>query len=100
MKYQARRFGLAQLFFHIPALLPLLSLPLGGAFGKPPQTPGRVINCDHGGRLAVAVRNAVPGDTIRFSGTCKEQVSITTDRSTLDGRGARDAGRSVPGNHW
>jgi hypothetical protein len=62
MKYQVRRFGLAQLFFHISALLPLLSLPLGGAFAEPPQTLGRVINRDHGGRLAVAVRNAVPGE--------------------------------------
>jgi len=87
MKYHAHRFGLAQLFFHSSALLALLSFPLGGAFADPPETPGRVVNCDHGGRLAVAVRNARPGDTIRFTGTCKEQVTITTDRLTLDGQG-------------
>lgn len=86
MKHQARRFGLAQLFFHIFAVLPLLALPLGGASADQPQTPGRVVNCDHGGRLAVAVRNARPGDTIRFKGTCYEQVTITTDRLTLDGQ--------------
>jgi hypothetical protein len=90
MKYHAYRFGLAQLFFHSSALLALLAFPLG-AFADPQETPGqethgRVVNCDHGGRLALAVRNARPGDTIRFTGTCKEQVTITTDRLTLDGQ--------------
>jgi len=86
MQYQSRRFGLAQLSFHIFTLLPLLSLPLGGALADPAQPAGRIVNCDHGGRLAVAVRNARPGDTIRFTGTCKEQVTITTDRLTIDGQ--------------
>jgi len=95
MKYQAR-----QLFFYTSALLILPALALGGAFAYPPLTPWTVanfaypqltpwtvVNCDLGGRLTVAVRNALPGDTIRFTGTCKEQVTITTDRLTLDGQG-------------
>ena len=31
---------------------------------------------------------AQPGDTIRISGTCKERLTITKDRITLDGQGS------------
>jgi hypothetical protein len=48
----------------------------------------RVVNCDHGQNLAEALARAHPGDTIRVTGTCVEQVSIKTDRITLDGQGA------------
>jgi hypothetical protein len=48
----------------------------------------RVVNCDRGQNLAEALARAHPGDTIRVTGTCVEQVSIKTDRITLDGQGA------------
>jgi hypothetical protein len=48
----------------------------------------RVVNCDRGETIAEALARAEPGDTIRVTGTCVEQVSIKTDRITLDGQGA------------
>ncbi len=48
----------------------------------------RVVNCDRGQNLGEALARAHPGDTIRVTGTCVEQVSIKTDQITLDGQGA------------
>ena len=87
MNHPAQKFSLVPMFSYTSALVLFLALPFAGAFADPPQAPGRVVNCDRGGRLAIAVRNARPGDTIRFTGTCREQVTITTDRLTLDGQG-------------
>ncbi len=50
-----------------------------------PQTI--TVDCDTGGTLGAALAQAKPGDTIQVSGTCTEQVTITTDRLTLDGQG-------------
>ncbi|MGE3540712.1 MAG: right-handed parallel beta-helix repeat-containing protein [Candidatus Tectimicrobiota bacterium] len=44
------------------------------------------VNCDLPGHtLTKALKRAQPGDTIRVQGTCKETVTITTDRLTLLG---------------
>ena len=43
------------------------------------------VNCNAGKTLKKALGKADPGDTIRVTGTCHEQVTITTDRITLDG---------------
>jgi hypothetical protein len=44
------------------------------------------VNCDVPGQtIAKALKTAQPGDTIRVRGTCKETVTITTDRLTLHG---------------
>jgi nitrous oxidase accessory protein NosD len=60
----------------------------GGAPQPDAASNMRVVNCDHGQNLAEALARAHPGDTIRVTGTCVEQVSIKTDRITLDGQGA------------
>jgi parallel beta-helix repeat protein len=48
-----------------------------------------IVDCDAGGRIAVTLSAARPGDTIQVRGTCKEQVSILNEitRITLDGGG-------------
>ncbi len=46
------------------------------------------VNCNRGGTITKALENANPGDTIQVTGTCKERVTITTDRLTLDGQGS------------
>ncbi len=46
------------------------------------------VNCDKGGTITKALENAKPFDTIQVTGTCKERVTITTDRLTLDGQGS------------
>ncbi len=46
------------------------------------------VNCDKGGTITKALENAKRGDTIQVTGTCKERVTITTDRLTLDGQGS------------
>src|SRR2546427_4902575 len=44
------------------------------------------VNCDVPGQtITKALKIAQPGDTIRVRGTCKETVTITTDRLTLHG---------------
>ncbi len=45
------------------------------------------VDCDAGQKIGHALQLARPGRTIRVTGTCKERVTITTDRLTLDGRG-------------
>src|SRR4030095_8135317 len=47
----------------------------------------KVVNCDRGENIAEVLAKAEPGDTIRVTGTCVEEVSIKTDRITLDGQG-------------
>jgi nitrous oxidase accessory protein NosD len=46
------------------------------------------VNCDHGEKLAKALKEAKPGETSQVSGTCQEAVTIITDRITLDGSGS------------
>jgi hypothetical protein len=45
----------------------------------------RDVNCTDDQTITAALTQAVPGDTIRISGTCHEAVSITTDRLTIEG---------------
>jgi hypothetical protein len=54
-----------------------------------PEAHGRTltVECDKGHSINKALGKAVPGDTIIIRGTCHEQVTITTDRLTLDGEG-------------
>lgn len=49
--------------------------------------PARVVECDRGQRLARAVAHALPGQTVRVSGVCREAVTLLTDGLTLDGGG-------------
>jgi hypothetical protein len=46
------------------------------------------VNCDYGEKLAKALEEVKPGETIQVSGTCQEAVTIITDRITLDGSGS------------
>jgi hypothetical protein len=43
------------------------------------------VNCTDNQTITAALAQAVPGDTIRISGTCHEVVVITTDQLTLEG---------------
>lgn len=54
-----------------------------------PVAHGRTytVDCDKGHSINKALSEVLPGDTIIIRGTCHEQVTITTDRLTLDGRG-------------
>jgi hypothetical protein len=46
----------------------------------------RQVKCDVPGQtITKALKTAKPGDTIQVTGICKETVTITTDRLTLDG---------------
>ena len=45
------------------------------------------VNCNRGETIAKALAKADPGDTIRVTGTCRERVTVTTDRLTLAGQG-------------
>ena len=47
----------------------------------------RNVDCAMGETITTALTDAVPGDTIRVTGTCREHIAITTDRLTLDGQG-------------
>src|SRR4030095_6325305 len=46
------------------------------------------VNCNAGQKIEQALERARPGTTIFVTGTCRERVTITTDRITLDGRGS------------
>src|SRR5688500_2225037 len=48
----------------------------------------RNVDCTKGETITAALTAAVPGDTIRVTGTCRERITITTDRLTLDGQGS------------
>jgi len=54
-----------------------------------PVAHGRTftVECDKGHSINKALGKVLPGDTIIIRGTCHEQVTITTDRLTLDGQG-------------
>ena len=56
------------------------------------------VKCDKGQTLTEALRKAKPGDTLQVTGTCHEQVTITTDGLTLDGGGSAvlDGGGGSP----
>ncbi len=58
----------------------------------------RVNNCDTGGTITEGVTHLKPGDTLLVTGTCKENVVISSDilRITLDGQGK--ATIAAPGN--
>jgi hypothetical protein len=45
----------------------------------------RNVDCTKGETITTALMNAVPGDTIRITGTCRERITITTDQLTLVG---------------
>jgi hypothetical protein len=45
------------------------------------------VDCDKGKTITDALKNASSGDTLLVSGVCRERVTITTDRITLDGQG-------------
>jgi hypothetical protein len=65
----------------LPVILALVSPSLVGA-------ATHEVACDQGGTIAQALAVAAPGDTIVVTGTCNEEVTITTDRITLDGQGS------------
>src|SRR5215831_9049765 len=58
------------------------------------------VDCNKGQTIGQALTKADPGDTIRVTGTCHEQVTITTDRLTLDGQGTAilDGGGGASGD--
>ena len=49
--------------------------------------PVKVVDCSGGQSLANAVSHANPGDVFRVSGTCHEQVRVTTESSHDRGPG-------------
>src|SRR5262245_45116216 len=57
-------------------------------------------DCNKGETIGEALTKADPGDTIRVTGTCRKQVTITTDRLTLDGQGTAilDGGGGASGD--
>ena len=66
----------------------LLILVVVIAVANPVLAETLTVDCTKGETLAKAVERAKPGDTIQVTGTCKETVTITTDRLTLDGQGS------------
>lgn len=65
------------------------------------QSSGRVLNvdCDRGQTITRALERAQRGDTILVRGTCKETVTIMTDKLTLAGKaGAVIDGEGAPEN--
>jgi Right handed beta helix region len=58
------------------------------AMASPAMGSTHHVNCDEPGQtITKALQIAQPGDTIRVRGTCKETVTITTNRVTLNGGG-------------
>ena len=56
------------------------------AAASPALAAIRIVDCTAGETITTALTDAVPGDTIRVTGTCRERITITTDRLTLDGQ--------------
>jgi hypothetical protein len=58
-------------------------------FAAPGPALAAIINvdCSRGETITRTLTAAVPGDTIRVTGTCRERITITTDRLTIDGQG-------------
>jgi hypothetical protein len=73
----------------------LLALP-----AKAVAIPGvKQVQCGIGGQtIGDALDKAEPGDTFLISGVCKEKVTISTDRITIDGQGTAilDGGGGAP----
>ena len=67
------------------------------AMASPALGSTRHVNCDVPGQtITKALKTAQPGDTIRVRGTCKETVTITTDRLTLHGMDNATIRRATP----
>jgi hypothetical protein len=66
-------------------LLGLLYTLVALMLANPVLAATQDVNCNDGQTITEALAQAVPGDTIRISGTCHEAVLITTDRLTLEG---------------
>ncbi|MFQ6027414.1 MAG: right-handed parallel beta-helix repeat-containing protein [Dehalococcoidia bacterium] len=51
-------------------------------------TPNSVVavDCNQGDSIGTALEQASPGDTLRVRGTCRESITIVTDRITLEGQ--------------
>ena len=62
------------------------------------QLPPIRVNCDAGQTIRHALRLARPGHTILVRGTCRERITITKNRLTLDGQGSAilDGGGGQP----
>jgi hypothetical protein len=86
MTYGTVRYGLCAT---------LAAIVLGGTATAAPE---KHVNCDGGQSLAMALSHAHPGDIFRVTGTCQEQLSVTTDRVTIDGQGLAvlDGGSGPP----
>ena len=62
------------------------------------QAATRNVDCDKAETITKALTTANAGDTIRIAGTCRERITITKDRLTLDGQGRTtlDGGGGTP----
>ncbi len=75
-----------------------------GVYGHASRVQGQdtlTVDCNSPGQtLAAAMQAASPGDTIQFTGTCTETVTITKSNLTLDGQGSGmiDGGGAAPAN--
>jgi hypothetical protein len=72
-------------------VMALITMPIVVAADDDGDHMGRLlqVNCNKEGQtITKALRQAQPGDTIQVTGTCKETVTMTTDRVTLDGGGS------------
>ncbi len=67
-------------------LLGMICTWIALALANPALARTRNVNCDKNETIAKVLTQANPGDTIRIRGTCREQVVITMDRLTLEGR--------------
>jgi nitrous oxidase accessory protein NosD len=79
----------------IPAMF--LGFACVAALG-PARADLRSVDCGKGDTITEALIKADPGDTIRVTGTCRERITIATDRQTLDGQGGAilDGGGGAP----
>ena len=85
--------------WHIARTIPTTFLGLAVfAAASPALAAIRNVDCAKGETITTALTDAVPGDTIRATGTCRERITITTDRLTLDGqdRTILDGGGGTP----
>ncbi len=77
----------------------MIALVAAASSAEAVAAPGmKVVDCGAGKTIAEALSKAEAGDTIIVSGTCRERVTITTDRITLDGQRAAilDGGGGAP----
>jgi len=62
--------------------------PASTMFAFSSRAVSPIIDCDKDNKtITKELENAKPGDTIRFTGTCKETITITVDDLTLEGQG-------------